>query len=122
VRPKISLTFAPGGLVVAVIRIVLAGFIGLFSCLAWAAQPPELRLSADAPRLNLTLHMAAQRLPATTALNPDQAWDGAPDQPLLEPSPRWQSSPGMRLVGRVVLQGAGAEGTYVVHVPTAWFD
>ena len=121
-RPKISLTFAPGGLVVAVIRIVLAGFIGLFSCLAWAAQPPELRLSADAPRLNLTLHMAAQRLPATTALNPDQAWDGAPDQPLLEPSPRWQSSPGMRLVGRVVLQGAGAEGTYVVHVPTAWFD
>jgi hypothetical protein len=88
----------------------------------WAAQPPELRLSADAPRVNLTLHMAAQRLPATTALNPDQAWDGAPDQPLLEPSPRWQSSPGMRLVGRVVLQGAGAEGTYVVHVPTAWFD
>ena len=107
------------------IQIVLGGLIGLCASLAWAATPPELRLAVDAPRVNLTLHMVAQQLPAETAstpVDPDQAWEGDAAQPVLQPDRRWQSSAGTRLVGRVVLQGGDAPGTYVVQVPTAWFD
>lgn len=106
----------------AVLQIVLAGFIGLFASLAGAAAPPELRLSPGIQRINLTLHMAAQQLPAGDALDPDVAWEGVAGPALLEPSRRWQSRAGTRLVGRIVLQGADASGTYIVHVPTAWFD
>jgi hypothetical protein len=40
-----------------------------------------------------------------------------PMKPLLAPDRRWKSSPGTRLVGRIVLQGGDAPGTYVVQVP-----
>jgi GGDEF domain-containing protein len=106
-------------------RAGLACLIGLLASIAWADEPPELRLAVDTPRVNLTLHMAAQQLPAdsaSTPLDPDQAWAGDADQPLLVPDRRWKSSPGTRLVGRIVLQGSDAPGTYVVQVPTAWFD
>lgn len=113
------------GATAAVIRIVLGGLIGLFASLSWAATPPELRLAVDVPRVNLTLHMAAQQLPVDAVgapLDPNLAWEGDAEQPLLAPDRRWQSSPGTRLVGRIVLQGGDAPGTYVVQVPTAWFD
>lgn len=66
--------------------------------------------------------MAAQQLPAGLPLDPDQAWLGDAQQPLLEPAARWQSRAGTRTVGRLELHGGGQAGTYIVHVPTAWFD
>jgi hypothetical protein len=64
-------------------RAGLACLIGLLATIAWADAPPELRLAPDAPRVNLTLHMAAQQLPADSAitpLDPDQAWEGDADE------------------------------------------
>jgi GGDEF domain-containing protein len=113
------------GRTAAVVQFVLAGLLGLFASWAVAATPPELRLVPDAPRVNLTLHMASQQLPAAAPpapLDPDQAWEGDDSLPLLAPAARWQSQAGARLVGRIVLQGSAAPGTYLVHIPTAWFD
>lgn len=119
------MSVAQGGFVAAFFRLVLAGLLGMVASLAGAATPPELRLAEDVPRTNLTFHMAAQQLPMPAGpvpFDPDQAWEGDPGLPVLEPAARWQSQPGTRLVGRVVLQGSAAPGTYMVHVPTAWFD
>lgn len=90
--------------------------------MADAAPVPQLSLPAVAERVQLTRFMVAQQVPADGALDPDVAWLGDPSVPLLEPSDRWRSSPGTRLVGRIVLQGGPLPSSWVVHVPTAWFD
>lgn len=105
------------------LRAVWAGFILLWVGMAHAAPVPELLLSGVGPRTNLTLHMAAQQLPdATSPVDPDTSWQGDERLPLLEQDDRWQSRPGTRIVGRIVLRGDPQPATWVVNVPTAWFD
>ena len=104
------------------LRAALALLIVLFTGMADAAPVPQLSLPAVAERVQLTRFMVAQQVPADGALDPDVAWLGDPSVPLLEPSDRWRSSPGTRLVGRIVLQGGPLPSSWVVHVPTAWFD
>ena len=119
---EISKTVVCNGWRALLLRAVGVALIIVLTGAARAATVPQFLLADAGPRTNLTLHMTAQQLPVGGLLDPDTAWLGDAALPQLQPADRWRSEPGTHIVGRIVLRGQAQPATWVVHVPTAWFD
>ena len=96
---------------------------GLAFCLpAWAGLP-HLQLSQSVPEVNLSTGMALSELPLQTPVDPDLLW-AAPVAPWRSGAfaDRWEVRPGVRTVGRGILQGGPEKGIYVLEVPVMHLD
>lgn len=88
---------------------------------AWAAMP-QMQLSHAEAERSLNDAMSVAVVPLDQSPDPDLFWQLPARAGAAWPADRWLLRPGMRAVGRIVLQAGRERDVYVVQVPVSRVD